>query len=80
MLQQVKDFLVTVLKSKKSLLVGMIVRWLLKIVGGVFLSFGVSQGDAEITLASIAAIVVGIVISLLESGKLAFLSPDEFKK
>lgn len=62
----------------KNFLIGFIVRWLLKIGGGFFLSLGVSENSLTVTVSAIVSIILGLVISLLQHTK-AINTPVEKK-
>jgi hypothetical protein len=53
----------------KNYITGFIVRWLLKIGGGFFLSIGIDNNSVTLIVSSIVSIVLGLLISLVQHTK-----------
>jgi hypothetical protein len=64
----------------KGFLTQMIFRWLLKIIGGYFAINGIVSTDISDALmqlsAGVAAILIGVVISISQHKKAVALTPD----
>jgi len=68
----------TIWESLKPVLVQQIINWLTHIGGGALLLWGISEGQIAAIAAAIAAILFGLLNSLLKNKKLAFMHPAEF--
>jgi hypothetical protein len=53
----------------KGFITGFIVRWLLKIGGGFFLSIGISNDSITLIISSVVSIVAGLLISIFQHNK-----------
>jgi hypothetical protein len=53
----------------KSYISGFMVRWLLKIGGGFFLSIGIDDNSLTLIVSSIVSIILGLIISLVQHTK-----------
>ncbi len=62
----------------KTYLVGMILRWIAKIGGGILLTIGISQNSWEEIVTAILSILIGIITSLVQHKKIALTEPNEF--
>lgn len=59
----------------KDQIVGMILRWILKIGGTFFATIGIENGTIEQTIGGIIAILAGFIISLFQGKKAAEATP-----
>lgn len=64
----------------KPQLTGVIVRWMLKIGGGYILSLGITADSLETIATSIVMLIVGVVITVTQTKKVAYTNPDEYFK
>lgn len=64
----------------KPQIIGVITRWVLKIGGGFLLSLGITEGSIEEIVASAVMLIVGVIISAVQTKKVAYTNPDEYFK
>lgn len=56
-------------ETLKGFVVGILSRWILKLVGGFLLGLGYTQDSAEALVVGVLSFVVGIVISIFQQKK-----------
>ena len=59
----------------KDYIVGILLRWVLKIGGTWLASIGVSEGDIASIIGGIVAVIVGVIISLFQQKKAVNAEP-----
>ncbi|MCK9282014.1 MAG: hypothetical protein M0P71_15430 [Melioribacteraceae bacterium] len=64
----------------KTYLIGMILRWIAKIGGGILLTIGISQNSWEEIITAIISIIAGLVMSIVQHKKALLTDPTEISK